>query len=272
MTRKTATWMPLYWGDYLRDTVHLDTLEHGAYLLLIAYYWTNGNAIADDNKRLATIARLTPEKWAEIRPTIEEFFTIKGEKWHHGRVDAEIKTAETKSHARSEAGKRGAEARWQPHSNANALENSNRIATAPVSQWQNDAPSPSQVEEKPKAEALVKNIADIPNFLKAENRPNAKPKRKKPKRPIPTGWQPLTAGVEYAAARGISGEALDAEVRQFKNNHDANGRTFASFDAAWRNWCDIAVKIRTERMADRPKHGGIVAGTIEDIAMLEGEI
>ena len=80
-------WFPFWPGDYLADTAHLSTLEHGAYLLLIFHYWINGGLPVDD-EALARIARLPLKSWRAIRPTIEKFFEMPG--WRHRRIEADL--------------------------------------------------------------------------------------------------------------------------------------------------------------------------------------
>jgi len=89
----TRPWMPFYVADYLGDTRHLSTLEHGAYLLLIFHYWQRGSLPADDG-RLAIIAGLSAEEWGRCRPVIAEFF---GPGWTHRRIDDELAAAVEKS-------------------------------------------------------------------------------------------------------------------------------------------------------------------------------
>ena len=112
MGQKVDIWMPIYWGDYLRDTGHLATLEHGAYMLLIGHYWTTGKPLPDDDKRLANITKLGPDDWLTIRPTIREFFEVNNGKWIHKRIEHELKKANHNRQVASEKGRKGAHARW----------------------------------------------------------------------------------------------------------------------------------------------------------------
>ena len=78
--------MPLYVGDYLGDTGHLTTAQHGAYLLLMMHYWRKGE-LPDDDRQLCKIAKLPLKTWCEYRATLQDFFY---EGWKHNRIDAEL--------------------------------------------------------------------------------------------------------------------------------------------------------------------------------------
>jgi len=107
------TWMPLYWGDYLKDTGRLTTEGHGAYLLLIADYWTSGAPLPDDDAQLAAIARLPLARWRALRRVLEHFFEVAEGYWRHRRIERELECANLLMSERSAAGKAGAEARWR---------------------------------------------------------------------------------------------------------------------------------------------------------------
>lgn len=97
-------YMPLYVADYLADSAHLSTVEHGAYLLLIMTYWQRGEALPDDDKKLARICRIGPREWARMKPVISEFFQISRGAWFHSRIESELDNVRSKSLKKREGG------------------------------------------------------------------------------------------------------------------------------------------------------------------------
>ena len=121
-------WLPLYPGDYLRDTMGLTTEQHGAYMLLIMAYWSSGGPLPDDDQFLASVTRLPIDRWISCRPVMQTFFTIEPiaiaiangiangiakSQWRHGRIDAELQRTSKIREIRSEIGRKGVEKRWK---------------------------------------------------------------------------------------------------------------------------------------------------------------
>ncbi|CAM6561580.1 TPA: DUF1376 domain-containing protein [Escherichia coli] len=102
-------YMQLYIADYLADTMHLSAEEHGAYLLLMFNYWQTGKPIPKN--RLAKIARLTNERWADVEPSLQEFFCDNGEEWVHLRIEEDLASVREKLTKKSAAGKASIQAR-----------------------------------------------------------------------------------------------------------------------------------------------------------------
>lgn len=103
MKKKADLWMPLYVGDYLADTGHLTTTQHGAYLLLMMHYWRK-RELPDDDKQLAAIAKLPLRIWLDSKDTIQAFFH---DGWKHKRIDAELSKRLEISQKRAAAGYNG---------------------------------------------------------------------------------------------------------------------------------------------------------------------
>src|SRR5262245_25696957 len=69
-------WMPLFWGDFLANTMHLSAQEAGAYLFLIAHAWEHGGEIPSEPVRLARIAHVRQDQWKKVWPALKDFFEI----------------------------------------------------------------------------------------------------------------------------------------------------------------------------------------------------
>lgn len=113
MAAKTDVWMPLYIGDYLSDTAHLDAARHGCYLLWIMHYWKKG-PLPNNIEDLVGIGKLRgPDACSIAQALLEEFFFLNGDgRWHQSRVDVEKEKSNEKQRNAQERAEKAAKARW----------------------------------------------------------------------------------------------------------------------------------------------------------------
>lgn len=184
-------WMPLYVADYLADTGHLTTTEHGAYLLLIMHYWANGSLPADD-ARLARISRLSAKKWGDVRPILAPLFDSN---WRHKRIDAELAKSLDISNKRKKAAE---EKHAKKDANAPALAVQMHTQPQPQSQEEDDDGGKRGLVSD-EAGTLAEELASICGF------------------PDPIGWPPGWCGspmwVQKCLNEGWSPEVMRSETR-----------------------------------------------------------
>lgn len=203
MSERPDTWMPMYWGDYLKDTGHLGTLEHGAYLLLIGHYWSTGAALPDNDNALANIARLPLAKWKAMRGTICRFFAVGDGAWRHGRLEREMTAAvERKAKAKDRA-EHAAAKRWAGHKQSSG--DAPSIARGVPEQCPSPSPSPA------KAKALGSRLPD--------------------------DWTPTAEDRAFAEQLGLNPHSIAPSFRDYWHGvAGAKGRK-VDWSATWRNWC-----------------------------------
>lgn len=207
-------YMPFYVGDYLADTTHLTTLEHGAYLLLLSTMWRAGGSLPADDAKLSRFARLTPAQWGRIKGTILSFFDMEDGEITQGRLTREMERHSKAVKQRRDSGSLGGKAK--------ALKNNeNAVAIATV--------SPKQPEPEPEP--------------KKETEANASAKTIEPKARgtrLPDDWTPQLSEVAFAKQQGMTLEEITLEADKFRDfwcaKPGAGGRK-SDWSATWRNWC-----------------------------------
>lgn len=151
MSANPTIWMPLYVGDYLGDTMHLTTEEHGAYLLLMMAYWKRGGPLPDNPKTLAAIAKMTPDAWSNAQAVLAEFFEVTpGIEWRHKRIERELAAACGKKTLAVEKARKAAGKRWgkgTQEAASNAPGNAPSNAKTMLEDCPSPSPSPSQKAE-----------------------------------------------------------------------------------------------------------------------------
>lgn len=199
-----APFMQLYVADYLADTQHLTTEQHGAYLLLLMTMWRNAGSLPNDEKKLARIAHVSLKRWHIIAGDVMAFFDISDGRITQKRLSEELQKAVSKSEKRKTSGSLGGKAK--------SLKNNEQgLANASV---------------------LLKHSSepDIRNIKKDTNVSQKKGCR------LPDDFQP---DFSFATQEGFSQDEARTLFESFrdywaaKTGKDATKR---DWQATWRNW------------------------------------
>jgi uncharacterized protein YdaU (DUF1376 family) len=147
--------MPLYVAEYRKDTGHLSTAEHGAYMLLIMHYWATGG-LPDNDGQLARITGWTLAEWRRSRATLQAFFH---DGWKHKRVDHELGKAARIAVSNADKARNAANQRWSKDSNGDAPSMPQACSgDAPVCL---NPQSPSQVQKEERENGSFKRVGEV---------------------------------------------------------------------------------------------------------------
>ena len=181
----SAPFMQLYVADYLGDTRHLTTEQHGAYLLLLMTMWRSDGCLPNDAKKLARIAGLTVARWKRISDDIMAFFTPCEGGITQGRLAAELTIADEKSEKRSQAGKAGGRAKALKDKKAG-------VANAMPMPWHSPEPEPEKKEEAKASLSPKPTKATYPEDFEAAWKAYPHTDGRSSKRDTMTEWRKLS--------------------------------------------------------------------------------
>jgi len=268
-------YIQLYTADYLADTMHLTTEEHGAYLLLIFNYWQTGKAIP--KKRLQKIARVPNDRWPSVEDSLSEFFSDDGENWVHDRIERDLEAVKEAQEQRVRAGKASAEARKRSQQAKKKRNDSDRSTSVeqPLEHTANETPTNKDTDTDTDSDThktLGTSASDAPTQAEPEKPASSEkkppyphefelawgkyPKRpgSNPKRKAYQAWharakegydpaQMLAGVIRYAKFCATTGKANTEYVMQAQRFFGPS----AEFENEW---------TPPERLADRPRHSG----------------
>ena len=147
--------MPLYVNDFIASTMVMSAAERGAYISLLCHAWIDDGLTSDKAK----LARLAGCDRIELKVALERFYLDESGRYRHKRMEEVRNEVMEKRNKLTKAGKKGAEARWKPHSDGISDRKANRNAIA----------MPVKVKVKDSNTTITPTTLSVPERIGLEN-------------------------------------------------------------------------------------------------------
>lgn len=233
-----------YVGDYLRDTARLSMLEHGAYNLLLDYYYADEKPLPLDKDELYTMVRaMRPEDRRAVDKVLGIYFERRQDGYHQARVDAELATAQATIAKQRESGAASAAKRWPQSESTDG---------AACGSTEDDANGLTDGLTYPCGDGLQHPYADTTsNQNKPPTKTNLQPPERRGTRLSPD-WRLSTEQIEWAIGAQPTWDAehalqVGAAFRDHWISVAGPRGVKLDWDATWRNW------VRREGPNTRPR-------------------
>ena len=199
-------YLPLYIGDYLRDTGYLTLEQHGAYFMLLMRLWSAGGTLPSDEAKLARIAGVSVKKWRPIWADLAAFFEQENGQISHKRITTELEKAGALRAKRAAAGAKGGAAK------------SLKLQEAPVAI----------------ATAQPKQI--IPDQEVRKEEPSGSSKKQRAAR-LSADWVLPAEWRQDALDAGLPADRIQIEAERMRDwSMSSPSGAKLNWRASWRNW------------------------------------
>jgi len=250
--------MQLYVGDYLADTLHLTTEQHGAYLLLLMTMWRNGASLPNDPAKLARICRVSPKRWPLIWAEIAGFFAVEGDTITNPRLTKEHQKAVSISQERKTAGRKGGTAKALKKNDQGLANDVAGLKHSQIPEPEPEEDTSSLQSEVSSAAAAVRASACDPDKLHDDVMAAVGLTSGR----IPTHWMPPAATIHvsrWMTDLGLTPAQIIDAARESRKRHDEPPNGPRALDGVMRG---LAAAIQAPPMTPAagsaaPRKGGV---------------
>lgn len=167
MSKSSKHWYPRYTGDYSQKTKHLSMIEHGAYVMLMDFYYSNEYLpssdtscdLSNDDVLMRICCALDEKERDAVRNVVSQFFTWTEDGYINKRVEEELQKRRDISDKRKKAVDAREKKRKQKDKKIGSSGTSNDTSCDDTS-----TPTPTDIS-LPKGKESSPRVIDVPNFI-----------------------------------------------------------------------------------------------------------